>query len=186
METKQLRALCSQHPITTVSAGCDLCNAETPQEQARIFSTALGSAGLKIPISPGEFFDRYTILKLKTARIKNPNKARRAHDQLAALHQLVWLPGQELPLEPSLADLVKMLEECNGELWDVENDIREQELKVFPLENYSEEKWVEITRYMKLARSVCELNQRRTVIKEEINYHLHADNENDVKEYTKD
>jgi hypothetical protein len=107
-----------------------------------------------IAISPGELLDRISILQLKEARVADPAKRAHAVAELAALEaersRADWPPGTEAVA----ADLAAV----NGQLWDVEDDLRrcEREQDFGP-------------HFVELARSVYRLNDRRTALKNAVN-----------------
>lgn len=113
---------------------------------------------LLIPASPGELLDKLTILDIKLERITDPDKlanVRREHELLTA----VWTDsGLETPQITELrADLLRV----NTALWEIEDDIRDEERN----RDFGE-------RFIKLARSVYVENDKRAAIKKQINLAL--------------
>lgn len=115
-----------------------------------------------IPASIGDAVDRLTILDLKLARIAvdDPRRAHVAHERALIREVLVEQCG--LDLDTLFADQdVGELAEVNARLWDVEDDVR----RCLAGEDFGEE-------FVKLARAVPELNDRRSALKYRINRQL--------------
>jgi len=110
------------------------------------------------PVSWGELFDKATILELKCERGSHDLMLRHAAHELALLKPLL---DRALSSDPGLAALVADLQIINGELWDVENRIREKEAaKAFDAD------------FIGLARAVYHTNDRRAALKKQINARL--------------
>ena len=107
-----------------------------------------------IEISIGEAFDRLTILKIKSEKIKDEAKLTNV---MMEYFYLLNLMKEELEVDEDKEDF-KRLFNVNSQLWDVENKLRE-----------CEEKWDFTDEFIKLARAVYYLNDARAVIKKEIN-----------------
>ena len=105
----------------------------------------------KIPVSIGELFDKYTILKIKTQRIKNPCKLKIVKNE----HSLLKKYTNNYNIDN---ELVTNLEDINNELWEIEDKIREKEAK----KEFDEE-------FVQIARSVYIKNDLRAKIKKQIN-----------------
>ena len=116
------------------------------------------TVNLTVPISPGEFLDKLTILEIKAERITDPAKLENVRRELEALH-VVW---QASPLSSrDVRAQVDQLREVNAALWDIEDRIREKEAaKTFD------------AAFVELARSVYRTNDRRAAIKKELNLML--------------
>lgn len=113
---------------------------------------------LTIPASAGEVIDKLTILEIKLARIADPAKranVAREHEALSA----AW--RQAVPDEAQLAGLVAGLRQVNEALWDIEDEIREQERRA----DFG-------AAFVRLARAVYRTNDRRAELKKEINLRL--------------
>lgn len=108
---------------------------------------------MKIEVSIGEIVDKFTILTIKQANIKDEEKLKNV------IKELDYLSGKLLELsfpvdEPLMVDLFKV----NKNLWDVEDRLRNCERdKIFD------------EHFVQLARSVYRLNDKRSHIKKEIN-----------------
>lgn len=110
---------------------------------------------LEIPVSIGELIDKITILEIKAERIADPDKQANVARELDLLRQ------KAAPLaasEPALPSIQHALKEVNGELWEIEDRIRDKErAKAFDDE------------FVKLARSVYVTNDKRAALKRQIN-----------------
>jgi hypothetical protein len=115
--------------------------------------------GIRAPvtteIAPGELLDKITILEIKRSRIADEKKLPNIHVELGAL-----LAVQSRSLRPSqeLARLTSQLKTVNESLWEIEDNIREQERN----QDFG-------ARFIELARSVYHKNDERAAIKRKIN-----------------
>jgi hypothetical protein len=100
----------------------------------------------------GELIDKITILSIK---VKHCQGARLNHviQELAALEQVH--ASNDLAIE---ANLIEQLQRVNQMLWNVEDSLRKHE----QLQDFGQE-------FVRLARSVYQLNYRRAAIKYQIN-----------------
>ena len=110
---------------------------------------------LLVEISPGELFDKITILEIKAARICEPAKL--AHIRLE-LQVLERARQAAVALSPQLDALIDGLRIVNGKLYDVIAGIYACEAA---LDHGA--------RFVELARAVYRLNDRRAVLKRKIN-----------------
>jgi thioredoxin-like negative regulator of GroEL len=120
-------------------------------------ATNIPANGIPVLLAPGELIDRITILQLKAERISDP--AARSH-VLRELKQMVAARESSLPpqwKQQELDALENELSEVNATLWDVEDLIRvcERANDFGP-------------RFVELARSVYQQNDRRAAIKRAI------------------
>ena len=106
-------------------------------------------------ISPGELFDKITILEIKKARFRDKEKLRNVEVELDLLKG-VW--SENVPSSPELDRLYNELKTVNERLWDIEDDIRRCERS----NDFGEA-------FIGLARSVYRMNDRRSSIKRAIN-----------------
>ena len=115
-------------------------------------------AELKVPISPGELIDKITILEIKSARMTDPAKLHNVRTELSLLNA-TW---QASPY--AAADIgVEWtgLRDVNGQLWDIEDRIRDKErAAAFDRE------------FIELARAVYVTNDERAALKKRINTKL--------------
>jgi tetratricopeptide (TPR) repeat protein len=116
------------------------------------------SPTLTVEISPGELFDKITILELKNERITEPAKL--ANVRLA-LDELTATRDEKIPAPEKLDALVSELRHVNGVIWDVEDELRECERRG----DFG-------GRFVELARSVYQNNDRRAALKREIDESL--------------
>ena len=112
-----------------------------------------------VPASVGDVVDRLTILDLKFARLDadDPRRPHVATERQRLRQALVEQCGFDLAT--LFADEhVGELAGINARLWDVEDDIR----RCLAEDDYGEE-------FVRLARAVPELNDRRSALKYRIN-----------------
>jgi hypothetical protein len=107
-----------------------------------------------IEISIGEAFDRLTILKIKSEKIKDEVKLTNVMKEYYYLQNLM---KEELEVDEDNEDFKRLLE-INETLWGVEDLLREFE----QANSFGEE-------FVHLARSVYVLNDKRAIAKKEIN-----------------
>ena len=107
-----------------------------------------------IEISIGEAFDRLTILKIKSEKIKDESKLTNVMKEYFYLQNLL---NEELEVNEENEDFKRLLE-INETLWKVEDLLREFEAK----QSFGFE-------FIELARSVYVLNDERARVKKEIN-----------------
>jgi hypothetical protein len=79
---------------------------------------------VRIDVSPGDLWDRITILELKATRLGDPAARMRARSQLAALQAAANSRAAELK---PIVLMVKALRAVNQALWRLENDLRNHE-----------------------------------------------------------
>lgn len=108
-----------------------------------------------IPASVGELIDKMTILEIKVAKIKDPQKHQNVARELETLSKCFDV-NQHKVLE--LIDLRKRLKKVNEALWKIEDDIRSCERKL----DFG-------ATFIDLARNVYIQNDKRAAIKKEIN-----------------
>jgi tetratricopeptide (TPR) repeat protein len=105
-------------------------------------------------ISPGELFDKITILKLKSERITDPAKLVNVR---IALEDLERTRDANLPSSPELDGILAELHAVNGRLWDVEDELRHHERRA----DFGPE-------FIERARSVYRENDQRAALKRQI------------------
>ena len=105
-----------------------------------------------VPVSVGELMDKISILEIKAERIKDPGPLKNIERELAALRAV------RIHYPAALASLVAELKRVNGELWNIEDDIRDCEAR----NDFGEF-------FIELARTVYRLNDERSRIKRAIN-----------------
>ena len=107
-------------------------------------------------ISVGELFDKITILNIKKKKISDNDKLQNIHTELKTLND----QSKKISVSDTQAlnTLVLQLQQINEDLWDIENFKRECEAKKDFGENF-----------IKLSRDVHFKNDKRAIIKKEIN-----------------
>ena len=113
---------------------------------------------LTIPISPGEMLDKITILEIKSVRITDQSKVLNVRKELSLLVDL-W--SQHVTEDEVLIKMRRELKTINEKLWDIEDDIRDEERN----NRFAE-------RFIELARLVYITNDKRAEVKKQINLHL--------------
>ncbi len=113
---------------------------------------------IHVPVSPGEVLDKITILEIKSERIGDPEKIANVKIELALLRE-TW--AESVSEDSVIDDLHAQLKEVNEALWEIEDDIRDKERA----KEFDE-------RFIELARSVYFTNDRRSIIKKDLNLHL--------------
>ncbi len=113
-----------------------------------------------IPISPGELLDKITILQIKAERIEDPAKVANVKTELDMLQQ-VW--QEKVEDDDTIAALAAELKSINEALWEIEDDIRDEERN----RRFGE-------RFIELARAVYVTNDKRADAKKRVNLHLNS------------
>jgi hypothetical protein len=106
---------------------------------------------ISVPISLGEFWDKYSILIIKKSKISDPEKLKHINKELEYLKPLC----KKYQIDKSLYN---NLLEINTKLWNIEDKIREKERRLL----FDKE-------FISIARSVYKNNDKRASIKYEIN-----------------
>lgn len=110
---------------------------------------------IRVPVSAGELLDKISILLIKEQRIDDAAKVANVRRELEVLRpEAAKLPGGESQHETWLAEL----NEINGKLWEIEDEIRACEAR----SDFGEE-------FIALARAVYRTNDERARVKREIN-----------------
>lgn len=116
---------------------------------------------VNVDISIGEFFDKITILEIKKERISNADKLVNINKELDGLNELLTrLPFTRDDVSQEVAELKTI----NEALWEIEDDIREQESQ----KTFGE-------KFIELARAVYITNDKRSDVKRDINLKLGSD-----------
>ena len=111
-------------------------------------------ARIEVPISVGELVDKVTILEIKSEKIPDAGKRANIRREFDALQRVL---KPLLTATPALADLKTELRSINETLWRIEDDIRDCERR----RDFGE-------RFIQLARSVYQTNDRRATTKRRI------------------
>tara|TARA_R100000005_G_C4992483_1_gene199683 strand:+ start:567 stop:944 length:378 start_codon:yes stop_codon:yes gene_type:complete len=109
------------------------------------------------PVSYGEVADKYTILRIKSLRIKDESKLININKEKSLLEEIVHTFDKE-----SLV-LVEKLFMVNVQLWDIEDSIRDKERN---------KEFDEL--FIAYARLVYHTNDRRMEIKGQINQQMNS------------
>ena len=107
-----------------------------------------------IPVSIGEIVDKISILKIKYKKITDIAKIKNVDIELQELK----LKFEDLGAFDQIETEIKNLDIVNEQLWKIEDDIREKEKK----KEFDDD-------FIKLARSVYQINDKRALYKKEIN-----------------
>ena len=113
---------------------------------------------IKVPVSPGELLDKITILRIKSARMRDASKLANVRTELEALER-IWSASPYAAID--VASEVNALLAVNERLWTIEDDIRDKErAQTFDAE------------FVRLARAVYIENDERAAIKRRLNVKL--------------
>lgn len=116
---------------------------------------------LKVDISYGELLDKITILQIKSERISDAAKLQNVHHEMELL-QSVWEKSDEVNIDIKFE--IYELKAINEKLWDIEDAIRDKELK----KEFDNE-------FIELARAVYITNDKRADFKRRINVKLNSE-----------
>jgi hypothetical protein len=114
----------------------------------------------RVPVSWGELLDKITILEIKRDRIANAD----ALANIGKEHELLLSVGNKTLKDQAVLPLFDELRRVNEALWEIEDAIREQEAR----RDFG-------MTFIDLARSVYKLNDRRAVIKRQMNSLLNSE-----------
>jgi predicted nucleic acid-binding Zn-ribbon protein len=108
-----------------------------------------------VEVSYGELIDKITILEIKAAKVSDSAKLVNIRKELGILQKAL---SHDMQPNQQVSELTDQLRAINGELWDIEDRIRDKERsKVFDEE------------FIVLARSVYITNDQRARLKRELN-----------------
>tara|TARA_R110002096_G_scaffold2741_22_gene14173 strand:+ start:426 stop:815 length:390 start_codon:yes stop_codon:yes gene_type:complete len=110
---------------------------------------------IKVDISVGELVDKISILEIKQEHIDDPDKLANVSNELGILNDEFL---HNVPKSDDLDVLKDRLKAVNLEIWNLEDDIRDQERR----RDFGE-------KFVQLARSVYKTNDKRAALKREIN-----------------
>lgn len=125
-----------------------------------------------VPISPGELLDKITILEIKSERMDDPQKVANVGHELGLLGK-IW--SDSITEDTTISGLHRLLKAINEELWEIEDDIRDEEQH----DRFGE-------RFVELARAVYVTNDKRAQAKKDVNLHFGSDivEEKSYKDYS--
>lgn len=113
------------------------------------------SSPILVPIAPGELVDKITILALKLERIADAAKLLNVQQELELLRAE---QARYVPATAELEELEARLKDINGQIWELEDTIRECERsKDFGAV------------FLATARDIYRTNDRRAAVKRKIN-----------------
>ncbi len=111
-------------------------------------------------ISPGELFDKITILEIKSEKISDSKKQVNVKKE----RQILSMTRDEnIVMSDELSGLTSDLKEVNETLWGIEDDIRDCERN----KDFG-------PKFIELARSVYIENDKRALLKNKINQFLNS------------
>jgi len=122
-----------------------------------------------VEVSVGELLDKISILEIKQAKIKDPEKLSFINEEHSILKDQL---NNNVKSDKKLTDLFESLKQINEKLWVIEDDKRQCEKK----KDFTDT-------FIKLSRDVHFLNDDRAKIKLEINNHT-GSKIKEIKEYT--
>ena len=108
-----------------------------------------------VPISWGELIDKISILEIKKININSEVSLRNIEKELS---QLKFIATQNTNIFNIISNLYSELYKINSSLWKIEDFIREKESKL----EFDDE-------FIDLARNVYKQNDKRALLKREIN-----------------
>ncbi len=115
-------------------------------------------AELLVPISPGELIDKITILEIKSERMTDAAKLANVRTELGLLLE-TWRSSAYAATD--IGAEWQALRDVNGQLWDIEDRIRDKERDArFDAE------------FIEFARAVYVTNDERAAVKKRINTKL--------------
>jgi predicted nucleic acid-binding Zn-ribbon protein len=122
---------------------------------------------ITIPVSVGELIDKLSILRVKQTKITNSEKLSYVNKEFELLYNFssVYFNNEEI------SKLYHELVDTNSKLWDIEDKLRVLETE----KNFESE-------FIELARGVYYTNDKRFVLKNEINERTSSEIR-EVKEY---
>jgi hypothetical protein len=127
-----------------------------------------GATIILAAVSIGELLDKISILKIKSVRVRDPEKRALVEVELSALNQV---RADSVPDNAAVTKHCVDLQQVNESLWDIEDEIRAKELaQAFDAD------------FIRLARAVYVTNDRRAAIKRALNESL-GSGIVEVKEY---
>jgi hypothetical protein len=116
---------------------------------------AIGKMNIKMDVPLGEFFDKLSILEIKSKRLRDPQKLANNNRLMEALRQ-TW-QGSHCE-NADIENQYQKLKAVNERLWEIEDQIREKEAQ----QRFDAE-------FIELARSVYITNDARAELKNEFN-----------------
>ena len=128
------------------------------------------SMGTELIVSPGELFDRLSIAEIRVAKVADPEKKAIATFDVDHITEVIWgdmalHEKVELPFHTHF----EFLRLTNRRLWEVEDQLRALDSKVFPIDmekaEYDPDCKSAIVDFLTLSRRVYVLNTDRSEAK---------------------
>jgi hypothetical protein len=110
---------------------------------------------IQVPVSVGEMLDKMSILRIKLKNFKDEARKANVRLELGELDKVAEVKGLRHP------ELEGRLDEINGRLWDIEDELRVLETR----QDFGQ-------RFIELARAVYYTNDERADAKRELNQHF--------------
>ena len=110
---------------------------------------------VSVEIAPGELIDKITILEIKMERMTDPEKLENVRLEWKVL---TASRDENLTPSPELDAITADLKSVNEQLWEIEDDIRDLERD----KDFGD-------KFVELARSVYNTNDKRAAFKRDIN-----------------
>tara|TARA_B100001123_G_C15280791_1_gene1013948 strand:+ start:998 stop:1408 length:411 start_codon:yes stop_codon:yes gene_type:complete len=119
-------------------------------------------------ISPGELLDKISILEIKLEKVKDKNNLEEIKKEYKILKEIQI---SSIEITGKIKDLYQSVKNVNTELWDIEDKLRISEKN----QNFDKN-------FIELARGVYFANDKRALLKSEINKELKS-NIREIKQY---
>lgn len=120
----------------------------------------MSAKSVVVEVAPGELIDKITILELKREHVHDPAKLANVEHELSVLKHTC---AAAVKRSPELDRLTIELKAVNARLWQVEDDIRDCERR----QDFG-------SHFIQLARAVYHHNDRRALLKRQINLLLNS------------
>lgn len=117
-------------------------------------------AEILVPMSPGELFDKITILEIKVERISDEEQRRNVRTELECL---LLIRDNSAPRLEALDQLAIKLKDANLRLWELEDQIRACER----VQDFGPQ-------FIEYARAIYRENDDRAAIKRQVNQLLRS------------
>ena len=119
-------------------------------------------------ISPGDLLDKISILEIKLEKVKDKNNLEEIKKEYKILKEIQI---SSIEITGKIKDLYQSVKNVNTELWDIEDKLRISEKN----QNFDKN-------FIELARGVYFANDKRALLKSEINKELKS-NIREIKQY---
>ncbi len=119
-------------------------------------------------ISPAELLDKISILEIKLEKVRDKNRLQEIKKEYKILKEI---QNSSINITGKIKDLFESLKNVNTELWNIEDKLRIYEKN----KNFDKN-------FVELARGVYFANDKRAILKSEINKTLKS-NIREIKQY---